>query len=574
MAIETYPREIPIGSDGDTDTLELREGTLVMAFRRDPEGNPADAGRMDQFMRGFEMAPFEIEPMLAERLESRSMRWGRMLGDPASAQDIARRIQSEAADIVELASPVYVPASCRTDWMAVAPDTSTLLVDPGDAEAQIREALPDLGLVWDPDWPRELEPLMRLDLRRGLPDDGFELAERLRELGAKNVEFDWIKLDPQEGLPGTKHWPLQWNLADIGMSEAWDLAKAKGAGVTVAVIDEGFDVSHPDLPAARAPRGVRAAFTGPSQPTSQDVRVSPTPTPAGKDTTNDGRWHGTAVAGIIAARHGTASGIAGMAPDCSLMLLKVQTPMKSSNVAAAMAWAVTNGAKIINFSISAAGPSFAIKSAVDDAWNRGAVICASSGTGSPPDAANAPMLYPAGYRQVIAVGACDRDGEPKVLGKAEERWFSKYGTTLDMTGRLSVLAPGITVPSIDARNAAGYNAGRGKDAAKDERRISWFYRDYLGDEAGDEDGEYIFPFTGTSSAAPHVSGLAALLVAENPTWRNVDVRRAIEIGCDEVGGVAAYTVGGGVKRWSPIRGYGRINPVRSLRWKPGQPRPA
>lgn len=197
-------------------------------------------------------------------------------------------------------------------------------------------------------------------------------------------------------------------------------------------------------------------------------------------TARDVNGHGTHVAGIIAAHSGNGIGIAGITQQVKLLNVKVADDFgvcKPGVVAQGIMWAVDNGASIINVSLEFRESSVLLERAVDYAWSHGALVVAAAGN----DAAAEP-IYPACYENCIAVGATGRYDELAPL--------SNYGDWVD------VVAPGHDIYSALPGNKYGYE-------------------------------------TGTSFAAAHVSGLAAL--AFNLTFdRNGDgllndeVRASIE----------------------------------------------
>jgi subtilisin family serine protease len=167
--------------------------------------------------------------------------------------------------------------------------------------------------------------------------------------------------------------------------------------------------------------------------------------------------HGCGVAGIIAANINNGIGIAGIAPNVQLLPVRVLDASgigTYSNVAAGIIYAVDNGAAIINLSLGGANPSTLLENAVNYALSRHVMVIAAAG-----NTGQEGLLYPARYDAVIAVGSVDQD--------LQRSNFSSYGPQLDL------LAPG---------------------------------RDIMTTALG---GEYRL-LTGTSFAAPQVSGVAAL----------------------------------------------------------------
>jgi thermitase len=203
-------------------------------------------------------------------------------------------------------------------------------------------------------------------------------------------------------------------------------------------------------------------------------------------TSHDLHGHGTLIAGIITAQTNNGIGGAGLAPQLKLMNVKVADDSghcKASVLAQGIRWAVDNGASVINISLELRDFSKELDSVVDYAWNRGCIVVAAAGN----DAGNIPV-YPAFNENCIAVGAISQTDELAPL--------SNYGDWVD-----------VAAPGFETCSTAPYNS-------------------------------YDFK-TGTSVAAAHVSGLAALLFSvmadDNGNDRtNDEVRLAIENGCRTV----------------------------------------
>ncbi|MEV6600736.1 type VII secretion-associated serine protease mycosin [Actinoplanes sp. NPDC051346] len=282
---------------------------------------------------------------------------------------------------------------------------------------------------------------------------------------------------------------------------------ATGAGVRVAVIDSGVDADHPQL------RG--------QVDTGRDFLHG------NADGRQDCIGHGTAVAGIIAARHVDSAGLRGLAPDATIVPVRVseQTdtdgrsdapdPANPKTFAEAIDWAASpsgGDADVINMSLVMTDDSDRVQEAVERATDRGVVIVAAVGNRGRPNDGN-PKPYPASYPGVIGVGAIDAGG---IRGD-----FSQHGDYVD------VMAPGVAV-TLAARGS--------------------------GHTSGD----------GTSFAAPFVSATAALVKQRFPTLTPAQVARRILATTDPAPGGAR----------SDRYGFGVLNPYRALTETLGPDSPA
>ena len=176
------------------------------------------------------------------------------------------------------------------------------------------------------------------------------------------------------------------------------------------------------------------------------------------DQWDDDRGHGTHVAGTVAARS-NSYGVVGVAPRAKLFAAKVLNSSGSgyvSDLVEGIASCIDNGADVINMSLSTSSNSTVLRNAIETAYNAGVIVVAAAGN------SNSSVAYPAKYPQVIAVSAVDSS-----LKKAS---FSNYGPEVDFA------APGVSV----------YSTYKGGTYAR---------------------------MSGTSMAAPHVAGVAALWVA-------------------------------------------------------------
>ena len=294
-----------------------------------------------------------------------------------------------------------------------------------------------------------------------------------------------------------------WGLDRIQMGQAWDLSR--GAGALVAVIDSGLDVTHEDIfenvwanPAEVGGNGVDDDANGfvddlngwdfTTCAAFDFVGECVTPKSPGPDPRDD--WgHGTHVAGIVAAVGDNSVGVIGVAPEAQVMPVKGlngQGLGTSVDLAAAIRYAADNGADVLNNSWRGLRANDLIADVVAYAYGMGSVIVAAAGNDY---ARPVQGVFPAGLPNVIVVTA---------LSPSEEApFFANRGITVDL------VAPGVDVLSLRAS---------GTDLSGDGSRIV---------------GERYLRLDGTSMAAPHAAGMAALIVAGHPAFTNEDVRQVI-----------------------------------------------
>lgn len=347
--------------------------------------------------------------------------------------------------------------------------------------------------------------------------DPFALAEQV----ALVPEVVFAEPDRSSGLrlhyvPSDPFYSLQFYLknsvsmnaapVDIAIQRVWDFTTgSSSAGVRVAVLDDGIQAGHPDFAANTVAGGLDAAG---------DCAACPAdPQPLG-----NGFSHGTAVAGIIGARHNNGQGIAGIAPSVTLVPVRIRnnndvTPSVSTLVYAInWSWQLA-GVDVINASWDCCGGgSPSLDSAIARAVTQGrsgfgTVVVFSAGNlptserlGGNPGG----VKYPAANPNVISVSAIDRYGAP-----------APYAPR----GKVDLVAPSSAalascvgdVVSLDRIGAPGCNDGPNGSS------------------------DYTSTFGGTSAAAPQVAGVAALLLAREPSLTVAQVRQRLAAGADPWG---------------------------------------
>jgi serine protease len=337
--------------------------------------------------------------------------------------------------------------------------------------------------------------------------------------------------------PDDQRYPEQWHYheatAGINGPAAWDVAA--GSGVVVAVLDTG-QTTHPDLDANTvAGYDFISSATNARDGNGRDAN----PQDEGDWNATDGEcgpgskaanssWHGTHVAGTIAAVSDNGVGVAGVAPAAKVQAVRVlgKCGGTTSDIADAIVWASGGSvsgvpanatpAKVINMSLGGSGGcSRTYQNAVNSAVNRGTTVVVAAGNSN----ANVTGSTPANCNNVVAVAALDRAGN--------RAFYSNYGRKVDVAApggevRRETDPPGSrTTPEngiLSTMNAGATTPGNPT------------YETYMG----------------TSMAAPHVAGIAALLLGKTSTLTPSQVEAALKDNARAIAGTCSGGCGAGL----------------------------
>jgi serine protease AprX len=290
---------------------------------------------------------------------------------------------------------------------------------------------------------------------------------------------------------------------NTGIDKLWNAPLSAGStktqsdltAPTIAVVDSGVDTSK------TADFGGRVV---------QQVNLTSLP----NNSPGDGRGHGTFVAGIAA---GQAAGYAGTSPRSNIVSLDVMDDTgtaRTSDVIAAAQWILANkntyNIKVANFSLhSSSSSSFthdALDKAVEKLWFAGVTVVAAAGNYGLPNGPSGVLYAPGNDPFVITVGAADMDGNPSPNNDTAPSW-SAYGYTNDGFDKPEVAADGrYMVGPIPMSSTLAV-----------QKAASIVAPGYI-------------QLSGTSFAAPIVSGIAAQILARNPSWTPDQIKGALMAG--------------------------------------------
>jgi subtilisin family serine protease len=459
----------------------------------------------------------------------------------ARIESRGKRLRDAARSVLKKERSIEFAGRALRDARSGAPViyTENLFVKVVDdvAASRARKLVKDKGLEIKQDLDYTRNGFF-VGAKEGIGQKVFPLAEKL--LADPAVELCQPELVRR--LRPRSAFALQWHLKKTtvdgnsidqhaNVEAAWALAQ--GEGTVIAVIDDGVDLEHEEFSSPNKIVAPRDA-----------TRQTDNPRPVGSDK------HGQACAGVACADG--RFGASGVAPRARLMPIRLASGLGSQREADAFFWAAQHGADVISCSWGpedgtwfepddplhdevvpiADSTRLAIEWAVTNGrGGKGCVIVWAAGNGNESVDNDGYASYP----KVIAVAACNDMGKKSAYSDVGDAVWCAFPSNNGDPSK----TPGIW--TTDRSGASGYNPGT----------VS----------RGDAAGNYTNSFGGTSSAAPGVAGVAALVLSRNPGLRWDEVKDVLKRSCeriDKTGG--KYDANG----HSKLYGYGRIDAKKAV----------
>ncbi len=341
--------------------------------------------------------------------------------------------------------------------------------------------------------------------------ESYQKHKTLQQIKQLNLRDDVAFAEPNFiyralQVPNDPYYRYQWHYPAINLPQAWDITTGTRAGsdVIVAVADTGLYLAHPEFSGQLV-----AGYDFISDPNNardgDGIDANPDD-PGDSAQLGSSSWHGTHVAGTVAAKSNDSAGIAGVAWGAKVMPLRVLGAYGGSsydiNQALRFAAGLSNDsgtlppqkADIINLSLGGSSYSQAAQDTYNAVRSAGVLVVAAAG-----NANSSQLNYPASYDGVISVSATDFANELAP--------YSSYGSRVD------VAAPGGST-GVDL-NGDGYGDG--------------VLSTLVNDSSGSRQPSYSF-YQGTSMATPHMAGVLALMRAVHPTLTPDDVDGLLSTG--------------------------------------------
>lgn len=372
---------------------------------------------------------------------------------------------------------------------------------------------------------RVVSPLGMLQVQVPIGQEQASVDELRHSGEVAFADLNYVARTTDLITPTDPGWANQWGPTKIDVPAAWAVVTGTSQ-IVVATIDSGLQLTHEDLLSQRWLNAAEVPGNNLDDDHNgyiDDVNGwhffqrwnGSTYVPDENANVADDYGHGTHVAGIIAAAY-NGVGVVGVAPGVRVMPVKVIDQFGNatySDIAAGIVYAVDNGAQIINLSLGGEIDSPVLQAPIEYARLHNVLVIAATGN------SGGGVSYPAAYDSVLAVAATDSSDQVAA--------FSNYGSAVDLA------APGVDIYS------------------------TWCHPNVL---MATCEGSYYFNKSGTSMAAPHVSGVAALVWSHRPNLSANLIAYQLMYTADDIG-----TVGLDI-----FSGHGRVNAdraVNGLTWR-------
>jgi len=411
-------------------------------------------------------------------------------------------------------------ASMELDKISGGPGRP-LLVKLGDS-TQRAKTFSILGIQQGPS-DRLIQEFMNNEMQ--LKQDTIRIVKSLRQRAdVRSADLNYIR--HLHMTPNDSEYAKQWHYPLINMPQAWDVTQGSNT-VIVAVVDTGVFMAHTDLSANLT--GGYDFISNPNVSNDGDG-IDANPDDPG-DNPVLSTFHGTHVAGTIAANTNNLSGVAGVGWSTRVMPLRVLGlggSGTSSDIIEAIRYAAglpnssatlpAQKADIINMSFGGAGFSQTEQNVIIDIRDAGVIIVASAGN----DNSSLP-IYPASYAGVISVSAVDKN--------KQRAPYSNFGPNID------IAAPG-------GNMSTGFQDG--------------ILSTFVNNSSGTRVSAYSY-YQGTSMATPHASGVIALMKAIYPALLPIDLDSLVTSGS-----ITEDLANDGAATRDDNFGYGMIDAVKAV----------
>lgn len=305
--------------------------------------------------------------------------------------------------------------------------------------------------------------------------------------------------------------------ADMNVLKAWDI-ETGSSEIIVGILDSGTKIDHPDI-SSRIWVNIEEVKNGRDDDGNGFIDdINGYNFAYDNPNVKDDGGHGTNIAGTVGASTNNNLGYAGIDQNCRLMICK---NLDDENLgeyswwSASLYYAANNGARVINMSEGGYDYSKTLENAVNYAYEAGALIVASMMNKN-----NGDNYYPASFKNVLAIGATDTDD-------SRCREFT-WGGGSNWGKHIAVVAPGNRIYGLDYKDNSNYD-------------VYW---------------------SGTSQSTAYVSGIASILLAQDPSRTNKDLKEIIiQTAIDKVGDTREDKAG-----WDQYYGYGRVDLYEALNY--------